>query len=164
MKQIEIYTDGACRGNPGPGGYGAVLKYRQHRKEISGGFRETTNNRMEIYAAIAALEQLIEPCEITLYSDSRYLVDAISKRWLANWRRRGWDQGGQTAGLERRSLAAAGGGDGAAPTEVRLGARPRFECGKQPVRRTGGRRRDPGESPRGPAVTAGGRGRIMRRS
>ena len=90
MKQIEIYTDGACRGNPGQGGYGAVLKYRQHRKEISGGFRETTNNRMEIYAAIAALEQLIEPCEITLYSDSRYLVDAISKRWLANWRRRGW--------------------------------------------------------------------------
>lgn len=90
MKQIEIHTDGACRGNPGPGGYGAVLKYRQHRKEISGGFRETTNNRMEIYAAIAALEQLIEPCEITLYSDSRYLVDAISKRWLANWRRRGW--------------------------------------------------------------------------
>lgn len=90
MKQIEIYTDGACRGNPGPGGYGAVLKYRQHRKEISGGFRETTNNRMEIYAAIAALEQLIEPCEITLYSDSRYLVDAISKRWLANWKRRGW--------------------------------------------------------------------------
>lgn len=90
MKQIEIYTDGACRGNPGPGGYGAVLKYRRHRKEISGGFRETTNNRMEIYAAIAALEQLIEPCEITLYSDSRYLVDAVSKRWLANWKRRGW--------------------------------------------------------------------------
>lgn len=77
-------------GNPGPGGYGAVLKYRRHRKEISGGFRETTNNRMEIFAAIAALEQLIEPCEITLYSDSRYLVDAVSKRWLANWKRRGW--------------------------------------------------------------------------
>ena len=90
MKQVEIYTDGACRGNPGPGGYGAVLKYRRHRKEISGGFRETTNNRMEIFAAIAALEQLIEPCEITLYSDSRYLVDAVSKRWLANWKRRGW--------------------------------------------------------------------------
>lgn len=90
MKQIEIYTDGACRGNPGPGGYGAVLKYRQHRKELSGGFRETTNNRMEIFAAIAALEQLIEPCEITLYSDSRYLVDAVSKRWLANWKHRGW--------------------------------------------------------------------------
>ena len=90
MKQIEIYTDGACRGNPGPGGYGAVLKYRRHPKEISGGFRETTNNRMEIFAAIAALEQLIEPCEITLYSDSRYLVDAVSKRWLANWKRRGW--------------------------------------------------------------------------
>ena len=90
MKEIEIYTDGACRGNPGPGGYGAVLKYRRHRKEISGGFRETTNNRMEIFAAIAALDQLIEPCEITLYSDSRYLVDAVSKRWLANWKRRGW--------------------------------------------------------------------------
>lgn len=67
-----------------------MLKYRRHRKEISGGFRETTNNRMEIFAAIAALEQLIEPCEITLYSDSRYLVDAVSKRWLANWKRRGW--------------------------------------------------------------------------
>ena len=90
MKQIEIYTDGACRGNPGPGGYGAVLKYRRHRKEISGGFREPTNNRMELFAALAALELLIEPCGLTLYSDSRYLVDAVSKRWLANWKRRGW--------------------------------------------------------------------------
>ena len=90
MKQIEIYTDGACRGNPGPGGYGAVLKYRRHRKEISGGFRETTNNRMEIFAAIAALEQLIEPCDSTLYASPRYRADAVSKRWLANWKRRGW--------------------------------------------------------------------------
>ena len=157
MKQIEIYTDGACRGNPGPGGYGAVLKYRRHRKEISGGFRETTNNRMEIFAAIAALEQLIEPCEITLYSDSRYLVDAVSKRWLANWKRRGWIKADRQPVLNVdlwRRLEAA----------IRLGARARLECGEQPVRRTGGRRRDPGEPPRGPAVTAVRRERAKRRS
>lgn len=90
MKAIEIYTDGACKGNPGPGGYGAVLKYRTHRRELSGGFSSTTNNRMEIFAAIAALEILTEPCEITLYSDSSYLVNAVAKRWLAGWKRAGW--------------------------------------------------------------------------
>ena len=90
MKKVDLYTDGACSGNPGAGGYGAILIYRGIEKEISGGEPSTTNNRMEIFAAIAALEQLIEPCEITLYSDSRYLVDAVSKRWLANWKRRGW--------------------------------------------------------------------------
>ena len=90
MKHVDIYTDGACSANPGPGPYRAILVFRGHEMEISGRSPETTNNRMEIFAAIAALEQLIEPCEITLYSDSRYLVDAVSKRWLANWKRRGW--------------------------------------------------------------------------
>ncbi len=90
MKKIEIYTDGACSGNPGPGGYGAILIYGRHRKEVSGGFAETTNNRMEIYAAIAGLEILREPCEITLYSDSSYLVNANRQNWIGRWQRNGW--------------------------------------------------------------------------
>lgn len=90
MKEVEIYTDGACRGNPGPGGYGAVLKYRQFRKEISGGFARTTNNRMEIYGAIVALEALNEPCKVVLRSDSSYLVNAVSKGWLRRWKRSNW--------------------------------------------------------------------------
>lgn len=89
-KSIEIYTDGACSGNPGPGGYGAVLIYKSVRKEISGGYTLTTNNRMELMGAIAALEMLKEPCEISLYSDSRYLVDGISKGWAIRWRANGW--------------------------------------------------------------------------
>ena len=90
MKSVQIYTDGACKGNPGPGGYGAVLLYKTYRRELSGGFRHTTNNRMEIFAAIAAVELLNEPCEITLYSDSSYLVNAVTQRWLYNWKRSGW--------------------------------------------------------------------------
>ena len=81
MKQIEIFTDGACSGNPGPGGWGAVLRYKQHEKELSGGEAETTNNRMELTALIAALEQLKEPCEITLCSDSKYVIDGLEKGW-----------------------------------------------------------------------------------
>ena len=79
MKEVEVYTDGACRGNPGRGGYGAVLKYRDFRKELSGGFRLTTNNRMEVFAVIAALEALREPCILTIRSDSRYLIADSSK-------------------------------------------------------------------------------------
>lgn len=90
MKKIEIYTDGACRGNPGPGGYGTVLIYGEHRRELSGGFAETTNNRMEILAAVAALETLKEPCEVTLCSDSSYLVNAVRKNWIGRWQRNGW--------------------------------------------------------------------------
>lgn len=90
MKQCIIYTDGACSGNPGPGGWGAVLLHKAQRKEISGGEKETTNNRMELMAAIAALEVLLEPCEVELYSDSAYLVNAFLKNWLANWQRNGW--------------------------------------------------------------------------
>ena len=90
MKKIEIYTDGACRGNPGPGGYGAILIYGEHRRELSGGFAETTNNRMEILAAVAGLEALKEPCEVILRSDSSYLVNAVRKGWIGRWKRNGW--------------------------------------------------------------------------
>ena len=90
MKEVIIYTDGACKGNPGPGGYGAVLIYKHHRKEISGGEKQTTNNRMEIMGAIAALETLAMPCKVTLYSDSRYVVDGITKGWAVKWKKNNW--------------------------------------------------------------------------
>jgi ribonuclease HI len=89
-KQVLAYTDGACIGNPGPGGYGVVLIYGRHRKELSGGFRLTTNNRMEIMGAIVALRALVEPCQVTVHTDSRYLADAISKGWAEGWRAREW--------------------------------------------------------------------------
>lgn len=85
MKKVIIYTDGACSGNPGPGGWGAILKYGENEKEISGGEDNTTNNRMELMAAIASLSLLKEPCEVDLYSDSKYLVDSISKGWVFSW-------------------------------------------------------------------------------
>jgi ribonuclease HI len=90
LKRVQIHTDGACRGNPGPGGYGAVLICGKHRLEIAQGYAHTTNNRMELLAAIAALEVLKQPCEIELISDSRYLVDAMNKRWLRSWESKGW--------------------------------------------------------------------------
>ncbi|HOJ52860.1 MAG TPA: ribonuclease HI [Syntrophales bacterium] len=93
-KKVVIYTDGACLGNPGPGGYGCVLTYHAVRKELSGGFRLTTNNRMELMAAIAALLALKEPCEVILHTDSRYLVDAIEKGWAKKWREKGWRRAG----------------------------------------------------------------------
>ncbi|HLO14326.1 MAG TPA: ribonuclease HI [Anaerolineales bacterium] len=89
-KEIAIYTDGACDPNPGAGGYGAVLLFENKRKEISGGFRLTTNNRMEIYAAIKSLELLKQPCRVTLYSDSRYLVSAMMEGWVEKWKKRNW--------------------------------------------------------------------------
>jgi ribonuclease HI len=89
-KQVVIYADGACEPNPGPGGYGVVLLYGTVRKEFAGGFRLTTNNRMEIYAAIRGLELLKEPCNVTLHSDSRYLVDAMMKGWVAAWKKKNW--------------------------------------------------------------------------
>lgn len=90
MKTVELYTDGACSGNPGPGGYGAILVFGGREKELSGGEKETTNNRMELMAAIVGLEALKEPCRVVLTSDSRYLVDAVEKKWLENWIKRGW--------------------------------------------------------------------------
>ncbi|MGI9860832.1 ribonuclease HI [Moorella naiadis] len=90
MKQVTIYTDGACSGNPGPGGWGAVLIYGDKRKEISGGEPRTTNQRMEITAAIEALKALKEPCQVRLHSDSAYLINAFRQRWLDRWQRNGW--------------------------------------------------------------------------
>lgn len=89
MKAVTAYTDGACRGNPGPGGWGAILRYGENERELKGGERQTTNNRMELKAAIEALGALKEPCRVALYTDSRYVRDGIT-RWLPGWRRRGW--------------------------------------------------------------------------
>ena len=90
MKKVTTYTDGACSGNPGVGGWGAILQYNGHEKEISGGDNLTTNNKMELLAVISALELLKEPCEVDLYSDSKYVIDSITKGWAAGWRARGW--------------------------------------------------------------------------
>ena len=90
MKHITIYTDGACSGNPGPGGWGAILDYKGQRKELCGGEAETTNNRMELTGIIRALECLKEPCDITFCSDSKYVMDGLSKGWAKSWRARGW--------------------------------------------------------------------------
>lgn len=89
-KQVVIYSDGACEPNPGPGGYGVILMYGKARKKVTGGFRLTTNNRMEIYAAIKGFELLKEPCKVTVYSDSQYLVDAMMKGWVTKWKRKNW--------------------------------------------------------------------------
>ena len=93
MKEVRLYTDGACRGNPGPGGWGAILVYGKYEKELSGGEGETTNNRMELLAAINGLSALKEPCAVTLYSDSKYLVDAFLCGWVEGWRAHGWRRG-----------------------------------------------------------------------
>lgn len=90
MKQIEIYTDGACSGNPGPGGWGAVLVYNGKEKELSGSEKNTTNNRMELTAVIMALNALNQPCEVKLTTDSKYVCDAVNKGWVYSWRKSGW--------------------------------------------------------------------------
>lgn len=90
MKEIDIYTDGACSGNPGPGGWGVVLIYQENKKELSGYQPETTNNRMELFAAIQGLSALKESCVVNLYSDSSYLVNAFEKHWIEKWQRNGW--------------------------------------------------------------------------
>ena len=93
MKEVALYTDGACRGNPGRGGWGAILVFGKYEKEMSGGEPMTTNNRMELLAAISGLEALKEPCSVTLYSDSKYLVDAFLLDWVESWRSHGWKRG-----------------------------------------------------------------------
>src|SRR5688572_893489 len=90
MHVVEIYTDGGCEPNPGPGGYGVVLIHPKKRAEVSGGFQLTTNNRMELYAAIAGLELLKQPCKVVLYSDSQYLIEAMTKGWVEVWKRKKW--------------------------------------------------------------------------
>ena len=90
MKNVRLFTDGACSGNPGPGGYGAILKYEDHIKELCGGFRDTTNNRMELMAVIEGLSQLNESCRVSVVTDSRYIVDAIQKGWVHRWQANRW--------------------------------------------------------------------------
>ena len=90
MKKVEIYTDGACSGNPGPGGWGAILCYNGIEKELSGGEKQTTNNRMELTGVISALRALKEPCIVELWSDSKYVIDALEKGWAQGWRKKGW--------------------------------------------------------------------------
>lgn len=99
MKQVNIFTDGACKGNPGPGGWGAILDYKGTRRELSDGEPQTTNNRMELSAVIAALSALTEPCEVTLTSDSKYVVDAVGKGWVYGWEKRGWKKSDNSPAL-----------------------------------------------------------------
>lgn len=99
MKSVTVYTDGACSGNPGSGGWAAILMYGEHRRELSGGEPSTTNNRMELTAIISALSALKEPCTVELYSDSRYVLDALEKGWAARWRRNGWKRNKSDAAL-----------------------------------------------------------------
>ena len=93
MKEVSLYTDGACRGNPGRGGWGAILVYGEHERELSGGEAVTTNNRMELIGAIEGLSALKEPCRVTLYSDSKYLTDAFNEGWVDSWQSHGWQRG-----------------------------------------------------------------------
>ncbi|HEY8405081.1 MAG TPA: ribonuclease HI [Flavobacteriales bacterium] len=104
--QVTIYTDGAAKGNPGPGGYGLILQSGPHYKEVSEGFRLTTNNRMELLSVIIGLEMLKIPCEVTVYSDSKYVVDAVEKRWIDGWVKRGW-KNVKNPDLWKRYLAIA---------------------------------------------------------
>lgn len=99
LKSVTIYTDGGCIGNPGPGGYGVVLLYGEKRREISGGFRLTTNNRMEIMAAVAGLEALRYRCAVTIRTDSKYLADGVAKGWAKRWRANGWKRNAQEAAV-----------------------------------------------------------------
>jgi len=99
MKTVTVYTDGACSGNPGPGGWGAVLLYGERKKELSGGAPETTNNRMELTAVIEALSLLKEPCTVELFSDSKYVIDGLSKGWAKGWRAKGWKKADKSPAL-----------------------------------------------------------------
>ena len=96
MKQVTIYTDGACSGNPGPGGWAAILLYNGREKVLSGGEAQTTNNRMELMGVISALQALKEPCEVELWSDSRYVIDALEQGWAESWKRKGWKKADKT--------------------------------------------------------------------
>ena len=99
MKTVTLYTDGACSGNPGPGGWGAILEFNGHEKELSGGESSTTNNRMELTAVIEGLSALKEPCIVELYSDSKYVIDSLEKGWAKGWQKRGWVKSDKTPAL-----------------------------------------------------------------
>lgn len=99
MKEVTVFTDGACSGNPGPGGWGAILRYGEYEKELSGGEAETTNNRMELTAVISALEALKEPCKVTVVTDSKYVSDGITLGWAESWRKKGWKRSDNSPAL-----------------------------------------------------------------
>lgn len=99
LKHVDIFTDGACSGNPGPGGYGVLLRFGNNEKQLSGGFKETTNNRMELLAAITGLKALKEKCEVSLYTDSQYVANGINKGWAKSWRAKGWKRSGNEPAL-----------------------------------------------------------------
>lgn len=101
MKEVVVYTDGGARGNPGPGGFGVVVTFGKYRKEVKGAFDHTTNNRMELMAAISALEILKEPCRVVLHSDSKYLIDTMTKGWLEGWKKKGWRKSDKKPVLNR---------------------------------------------------------------
>lgn len=96
-KEIYLYSDGACSGNPGPGGWGAILQYKETEKELSGGEKDTTNNRMELMGVISALESLKEQCKVTVFTDSQYIANAFTKKWLDSWQKNGWKTAGKKA-------------------------------------------------------------------
>ncbi len=95
FKDVIVFSDGACSGNPGPGGWGAILRYKESEKELSGGERETTNNRMELMGVISALESLKEPCQVKVFTDSKYIANAFIEKWLENWQKNGWKTAGK---------------------------------------------------------------------
>ena len=101
MKEIVLYTDGSCSKNPGPGGWGAILQYKQHKLELSGGSVSTTNNQMELTGVIEGLKALNEPCKVDLYTDSQYIVNAINKGWLNNWQKNGWKKSDKSPVLNK---------------------------------------------------------------
>ncbi len=111
MKKVNLYSDGACSGNPGPGGYGAILEYNGRELVLSGGDKDTTNNRMELMGIIVGLEALKEPCDVTVTTDSKYVADAFNKGWLASWQKRNWKKADGKAVLNKelwqRLLCAA---------------------------------------------------------
>ena len=134
MKTVQIFTDGACSGNPGPGGWGAILRYGTAEKELSGGAAETTNNRMELTGVISALAALKEPCQVLLTTDSKYVVDSITKGWVYGWKKRGWVKSDRP---ERRSLGAAAAAAGAPQSHFPLGQRTRRPSGERALRPAG---------------------------
>ena len=101
MKEIVLYTDGSCSKYPGPGGWGAILQYKQHKLELSGGAVSTTNNQMELTGVIEGLKALTEPCKVELYTDSQYIVNAINKGWLRNWQKNGWKKADKSPVLNK---------------------------------------------------------------
>lgn len=140
MIRVEIFTDGACSGNPGPGGWGALLRCRGVEKELSGGEKETTNNRMELTAVISALAALKTSCDISLYTDSKYVMDGIT-RWLPNWKKNGWKTSNKKSPVKNVEFVAAAGRTGRrARNPLDLGKRPCRPCGKRTGGRTGQKR------------------------